>query len=331
MHSIFHGVVKELFHYWFDLRGGDFSLKDQMETINERLLSITPPQFLQTAPRPLSEWKNYRAHEFLHFILFYSLSVFCGIMDIDYLNHLKSLVIALEVLSTTIIRRTDLFIVEKLLFKFVSEITTLYDKKILNSGFHELLHFSDLTLSFGPLNITSLFQYEEMNRKILTLIHGKNLIGEEFIKVFTISQNLTRFTLFFQDNNPESKTREFILKYCQLRSSNRKVISNSGVRRVGKSKEKCNDEDLLELVSEFDGQTYETLDVYFKLIYNNRVFTAFKDEYSTKRFGNFCIYDKMSKKCGMIAKFLSNDNDYYVLCQQFVELHNPFFVLKYNE
>ena len=139
MHSICYGVVKEHFLYWFEVRG-NFTLKDQMALINKRLLQIQPPSFIHRAPRPLSEWKNSRAQEFLYFILFYAFELFYGTMKIEYLNHLKLLIIPLEILSSRVIKKCQLLEGEKLLTKFVSKSSDLYSEMILKSSFHELLH-----------------------------------------------------------------------------------------------------------------------------------------------------------------------------------------------
>ena len=42
---------------------------------------------------------------------------------------------------------------------------------------HELLHLVDCTIEFGTLNSINCFQFEELNRKLLTFTHGFDLIG----------------------------------------------------------------------------------------------------------------------------------------------------------
>ena len=97
--------------------------------------------------------------------------------------------------------------VEELLFSFVSKFKHLYSEQIL-SGFHELLHLTDLTLQFGPLNSLCLFQFEELNRKISRFIKGTDLIVEEFIKIFTIAQYLTKLAPLIK--NADNKINNFI-------------------------------------------------------------------------------------------------------------------------
>lgn len=328
MHSIFSGVVKDLFHFWFELKG-PFSLKSQIDAINKRLKQITPPQFIQSAPRTIGEWKNWRSHELMSFILYYAFIVFYEIMEIEYLNHLKCLIIPLEILSMRVIKKSDLIIAEKLLIKFVSEIKNLYSESLLKSGTHELVNLCDMSLKFGPLNISSLYQYEELNRKINSFIKGFDLVGEEFIKIFTLSQNLTRISQFYKDDD---EFKSFIDKYCKIKSSNRKVISYSGVRYT-QSPEICKDKNIIEIIKEYNILEIidNTIFVRYRLIYNNNIFTSYIEKYIKNRFGNYCILDKMSNKYGLILKFISINERVYVLCKKLVFLHNPFYVIDYQD
>lgn len=226
MHSTYHGVIKELCLYWFELEG-EFSLKSRFNEIDKRLIQIKPPNFIQTAPRSVSDYNIWRAHEYMNFILYYAFIVFYEIMNMKYYNHLKCLIISLEILSMKCIKRNDLDKVEKLLIKFLEDAPKLYSENILKSGFHELVHFADLTRQFGPLNLTSMFQYEEINRKITSFINSYDLIGEEFIKIFSLAQNLNNLSIIFKNDD---KYKQYIYKYCLIKTSNRKLPSFSGVR-----------------------------------------------------------------------------------------------------
>lgn len=112
MHSILYGVVKNLFTYWFEMNC-QFSLKAYKQRIDQRLLGIRTPAFINSAPRSINDFKNWRAHEYLHFILFYSQVVFKDIMKDEYYEHLMSLLISLEILLSKIIRKADLYYVEE--------------------------------------------------------------------------------------------------------------------------------------------------------------------------------------------------------------------------
>jgi hypothetical protein len=85
-------------------------------------------------------------------------------MSHDCYENLKKFVIFLEVLLSPVIHIDELKKVDNLIQDFVSELSELYDEKVMLSGTHELLHLEDCTLAFGPLNFINLFQFEELNR-----------------------------------------------------------------------------------------------------------------------------------------------------------------------
>ena len=93
-------------------------------------------------------------------------------MSHDCYENLKKLVIFLEVLLSPAIDLDNLKKVDNLIQDFVSELNELYDEKIMLSGTHESLHLVDCTIAFGPLNLINLFQFEELNRILVSFLHG---------------------------------------------------------------------------------------------------------------------------------------------------------------
>ena len=61
------------------------------------------------------------------------------------------------------------------------------------SGMHEILHIVDCTINFGSINYVNCFPYDEINRKIVSLINGFDLVGVEFMMNFSILQSLKMF------------------------------------------------------------------------------------------------------------------------------------------
>ena len=141
-------------------------------------------------------------------------------MQAVYYEHLINLVLSLEILFNVVVRRDALKTVKSLLFDFVRNINVLYDDFIMVSGVHDLIHLVECTEKFGPLNITNCFQFEELNRAIVLLINGKDLIGEEYFKLFTIAKSLSYF--ISQDKFQNEALVRFIEKHQIIKSSNKK-------------------------------------------------------------------------------------------------------------
>ena len=217
MHSILEGVVKNFFKFWFSTEykvSEYFSLRNFVSEIDRKLLLIKPPTFLA-------------------FILYYAIPVFNNIMPDKLFKNIIKLIIFIETLLSKEVSVVHLKMSQNLVVEFIDELDDLYPKNIMLSGVHELLHFVEGTLDFGPVNITNLFTYEELNRKIIRLIKGKDLIGEEFIKLFSTAQCLSKV-------EPSSiELKEYLSQTAVLRSSNRKnkgkfenIIKLLGVKMI---------------------------------------------------------------------------------------------------
>jgi hypothetical protein len=177
MHSILLGVVKQLFGYWFSKPSSEnYSLINKTAELEERMSRIRPPQFIQQAPRRLLDYKLWRAHEFLNFLLYFSIPTFYEIMDQEYFDHFLLLMISLEILLAKSIKKNQLDSVQSALSFFVSKLKLLYDEHIQSSSMHELLHLVQCTKEIGPLNECACFVFEEHNRNVSLLLFNNYYI-----------------------------------------------------------------------------------------------------------------------------------------------------------
>jgi hypothetical protein len=86
-----------------------------------------------------------------------------------------------------------------------------------------------LKLNFGPLNGCNCFEFEELNRLFLKLIKGNDLIGEEFIKLFSYLKVLNSYS---SNSLTNSKFKEFINKNSAIKTSNLKHKSKNTFGKV---------------------------------------------------------------------------------------------------
>ena len=295
MHTVLLGVIKSFFRCWFS---SDFSytqddcgkrkqsacsLRHYMKQIDKKLLNIKPPSFVPAAPRSIETWTHWRAHEFFHFITYYSLGVFHEIMEYDYFEHLVLFVIIMENLFKSSISKNTLNLLQEMIVKFVMMIEQLYPQRLMVSGVHELLHLVKCTSDFGPLNSCCCFPFEELNRKILSLINGHDLIGEEFIKLFIASQNLS----IYANESNNSIFREFITDHSSLKTSNlKRSVKINQVKITGKSFITENKE-ISALINEYDGLNLKAMEFTNSVSYNGIKFTTIDNN---SKFCDYCIY-----------------------------------------
>ena len=325
MHSVLEGVVKNLFNYWFNSKSNAvYSLSKYMQELDRRLLKIKPPKYIPCTPRSIYTHHLWRAHEYSSFILFYSLPIFQGLMSTDCYENLKKLIIFLEVILSPVINIVILKKVEDLIKEFVQELSELYDERIMLSGVHELLHLVDCTLQFGPLNLINLFQFEELNRVLVTFLHGFDLVGEEIFKKFLTSKLL----LYYSVGITNIDIKNYILKNLKFKSSNKKRLNGKdiSVKFLSKAYSSKN-KTYLEAVNKLHSKDLTSMIIYAKIIFNGTYFTS--KIMQTKRCDSCFV--TANGIYGLIETFFIDNEIVYVIARKIVVLYNPFFAKKYPE
>jgi hypothetical protein len=322
MHSVLEGVVKRFFKLWFDdvVREEhlyDFSLRDHKTEIDKRLLNIRTPSFIPVTPRSILDYKIWRANEFLCFLIYYMLPIFYDLMEARFYINITKLVVAVEFLLNREILKENLSIVKNILIDFVQEVEEIYPKNIMLSGMHELVHLVDCTLDFGPLNNVATFSYEEINRKIIQLIHGKDLIGDEFLINFSILQSLE---LFCQSSNKNTKFNQYLENHSLIKTSNKKKSFTH----------KCSLGPLANLTNDQFSKTLsfvwlKNLDISemkscTRLTYKGVLFTTSSNV--SKRC-DFCVV--ANNFYGLIDLFIITNNQIFVILTKINHLLSPFY------
>ena len=323
MHSIFLGVCKLFFSYWFcSSLKSNYCLKNQLDILNDKLLSIKPPNFVSQAPRRLEDFKNWMAHEFLNFFLFFSIPLLSDVMKKVYFQNLLLFTSSLEILLNRTINKRELDKTERALNLFVSQLEELYDKDFMLSGTHEVLHLVQCTRELGPLK-ENLFPLEELNRNITRLIKGQNLVGDEFIKKWSVNRNLSLLV-----HNNQSKTSnkyfEFIKKNFSIRSSNLKRTNNTFLIRPERVLTK-NISEIDSLLVNYIFKMWPSLalekDIIFfeRLKINDNIYCIFNEE---TRFCNSFV--QFEENLGVIESIFTFASEIFLICRKFNFLKNPF-------
>jgi hypothetical protein len=322
MHSVLEGVIKRFFKAWFEDTVEktiddeyNYSLKPYITLINNRLMKIKPPSYIPVCARSITEYHHWRANEFLTFFIYYMLPVFNGFMRQVFYVNITKLVVALEYLLNREIKVNYIDQVKDILKHFVKEAQAIYPENIMLSGMHELLHLADCTKIFGPMNVMSCFPFEEVNRKILRIISGKDLIGDEFLYNFSILQSLTNYC----NLSKNSKLAEYINKYNIIKTTNKKIIHEKGIKLgpvsyLNKDQIKV----LLRIASNLD---IVNAQVCYRLRIDGVLYTSVLNQ--SKR-GDFSITTGVNH--GIIQFFLIKDNNISIIAKKLSSLATTFFV-----
>jgi hypothetical protein len=269
----------------------------------------------------------WHAHEYLAFFLYYALPVFFNIMPFEHYQNLKKIIIFLEVILSKNISMSKLELAKKIITEFVQELQFLYPMSIYVSGVHELLHLVDCTIHHGALNSTNCFQFEELNRKVSGFFNGPDLIGEEFIKIFTTAQALN----IIATNCKNEKLRKFFEEHEPFKSSNKKCRTDKSIiKTLGKCETNSNPL-FLNLYEHFFGKKTESLNVFKRINFHGIIYESFENK--SKRC-DACFHVKENKKeklIGLLDRFFFYENNLYAFAKKIVSLHNPFYCETYPD
>ncbi len=281
-----------------------------------------PPQYVQQSPRNLKDFKKWRAHEFMNFMLYFAIPIFENVIDEKYFKHLLLLIIPLEHLLSKHIDKSKLETINLSLNNFVRDLYLLYDQHIMLSGTHELLHLVFCTETIGPLNDSSNFAFEELNGKVTQQIKSQDLVGDEFIKLYNASKNMHLGIRKF--DNMECKFTSFIKKNMNFKTSNRKVQLDKDKDYLKLGKKFNVDLDLLnDRIKNFlFTKNIDTINIIFyeRIYLNNITYSAY---YNEANFANDLV--ETSNKLGKIIFIFSVDGTFYLLCKSLVLLNENLY------
>lgn len=192
MHCVLLGVMKMMLSLWFDIshRTKDWSIRNKIKEINERLLSIQPPNFINRMPQNLEDISQWKASELRSFLIFYSTAVLNGYLPSQFFEHFILLPPAIFLLLQDTISSHDLNKSRKMLQKFCLQMEELYEDRYLTFNLHCLLHLVDKVKDLGPLWSHSCFFYEDLNGDLRSLFHGTNNIQQQILLAANIQQQI---------------------------------------------------------------------------------------------------------------------------------------------
>ena len=177
MHCVFLGLTNQLLTLWFDKKYSDkeFSIYHAIKLVDSRILSLTPPSYIQRRPRSIENHLGYwKASELKNWFFNISLIVLEDLLPPAYYNHHKLIVLTIFLLSKSSISAETDKIARRIIHKYLSQFEDLYGKEHLSSNLHQLSHLDKVVKDFGPLWTLSCFTYENMNGTLKNLVHSSN-------------------------------------------------------------------------------------------------------------------------------------------------------------
>ncbi|XP_034237158.1 uncharacterized protein LOC117642758 [Thrips palmi] len=181
MHGVCLGVVKRFLNLWLTVPG-PWNISHFVNDMDNFMQSTAPPSDITRLPRNVSDFKYWKASEFRHWLLFYSLPCISGKLPNQYVKHWSLLVLAVYLLLQEEITRQDLKNARLLLRAFVKDVGRLYRQRDNTYNVHQLLHLDLYVKWWGPLWCTAAFSLEGCNGDVVNLTHGTKNPGIELMR-----------------------------------------------------------------------------------------------------------------------------------------------------
>lgn len=144
MHMI-SGLAKMLLCVFFseNYNNHPASLLQHVKVIDKRLLSMTPPAFIDRLPRVTGDLHYWKAWEYIIFLIYCSVVILADEMNAEYFNHHKKLVLAIYLLSQPSISKADIRCATGRLKSYVKDFEKLYGTELMTPNLHSILHIPD--------------------------------------------------------------------------------------------------------------------------------------------------------------------------------------------
>ncbi|XP_053594486.1 uncharacterized protein LOC106693488 isoform X2 [Microplitis demolitor] len=195
MHFILLGTVKQ--HTEIVLSSFDkeyyIGNPNQLQIINERLMSFKHPTCITRSPRHITEKEMWKATEWRSWLLFYSLICLKGILPEKYLNHLALLVEAMNILLSEKIDKKELRIAGFLLIRYVTFYQEYFGKGAMTYNIHLLLHMEKSVSNLGPLSCHNTFTFENENHFVLKMEKSPTHLPIQVARRYIFQKSLPSF------------------------------------------------------------------------------------------------------------------------------------------
>lgn len=209
MHCVLLGVVRAMLNLWIDssFHQHPWYIGTRIRDIDQRLLSIQPPNIITRAPRSITTRKYWKASEYRSWLLWYSIPVLQGILPARFHQHFMLLSLSVFLLLSKSVSKRNVHLAMHLLNSFVEDIQVLYGTEHCSFNVHQLIHLPLAVQRWGPLWCHSTFPFEDNNHALKKLIHGTQAahlqvsVFDMFLSGDPCPVLLTMIHLYFNDGN----------------------------------------------------------------------------------------------------------------------------------
>lgn len=302
MHAILLGVTKHFLEIVVTTTKKPYYIgKPRMvRKMNDRIKSLRHSTSISRCMRVINDRKQWKASEYLLWLIVYSLVVFEGILPAPYLEHWAMLVAGINILLQDRITYEDIARARMYLIKFVVKFQTFFGKQNMRYNIHLILHMCRSVLEWGPLWAINCFTFENKNRLILQLKKNPRHAAIEIANKFLLFKSLDKLR---NSMIITQRSKDFFKKITNKNGKFYTSIDNCILLGSGKQYILNEEESVLY------PHEYKTCKVYQKMKLNNIRYTT--ETYTSKLKSNDSVFKSSKTYFGIIQSIclLTNEND----------------------
>lgn len=210
-------LVKTMMLYYIDSGLID---ADDVASISDRFVSISPPKSITRTPRPLSQLKLFHCNELWTWLVMYGVICMKGKLDDKYLSHFSLFSEAIRILGQKSITEEDVRRANVLLIQFVSLFESYFGLKAMTYNVHLLTHLGKFCLNYGPVWSHTCFPFEGENRHFLEMNKSPSSVADEVTRKYIAKRNISKFCDKF-------KVTDEVNAFCESGKIQRKYFTRS--------------------------------------------------------------------------------------------------------
>lgn len=188
MHCVGLSVCRQFSNLWFDSSNSSekFYFGDTIYQVDFYISFLTPTSDMSRIPRPLNDRVHMKAHQWVAFLLAYSLPVVNICFCTKYVKHWAPLVDGISILTKKSIMKSEIIYADHCLKEFILGVESLYGEKYMSFNVHLLAHLATSVENWGPLFTHSAFIYEDFNQSIKNSVKSPNGVSIQICDSFRL-------------------------------------------------------------------------------------------------------------------------------------------------
>ncbi|KAH3755223.1 hypothetical protein DPMN_189913 [Dreissena polymorpha] len=205
MHGVLLGTTRKLLTLWTGKtsKGQPYYIGGQVKEVDRRLSDMRPTDNMSRLPRSINDHlSHWKASEFQHWLLFYSVPCLQGILPPQYMENLCYLVEGVFKLLGENLENEVIDEAELSLTKFQITFENMYGVEHCGLNIHNIgFHIANYARLHGPLWGWSCFSFEDMNGTLLKSAHGTGNVCRQLLQTMLVQKKLHGEAAAIQDDN----------------------------------------------------------------------------------------------------------------------------------